>query len=97
MLYKVTNCLQSLLICIFRPLMKYIGKSHNLWHRMALGLEQMAFDPSTLPKPSNSGSSEFDGDQTKTVSRQNHLFEYVGSYTMSVWLQQYDFFLYTWQ
>lgn len=48
--------------------MKYIGKSHNLWHRMALGLEQMVFDPSTLPKPTNSGSSEFDADQSKTVS-----------------------------
>lgn len=37
-------------IQIIPPLMKYIGKSHNLWHRMALGLEQQAFDP-TLVKP----------------------------------------------
>lgn len=28
--------------------MKYVGKSHNLWHRMALGLEQMAFDPAVV-------------------------------------------------
>lgn len=28
-----------------RPaLIKYIGRSHNLWHRMTLSLEQMAFD-----------------------------------------------------
>ncbi|XP_028982080.1 transformation/transcription domain-associated protein [Diachasma alloeum] len=28
-----------------RPaLMKYLGRSHNLWHRMTLSLEQMAFD-----------------------------------------------------
>lgn len=28
-----------------RPaLMKYLGKSHNLWHRMTLSLEQMAFE-----------------------------------------------------
>lgn len=25
--------------------MKYLGKSHNLWHRMALSLERLAFDP----------------------------------------------------
>lgn len=49
-----------------RPLMKYIGKSHNLWHRMALGLEQMAFD-NTLAKVSNAGGSEIE-DQSKMVS-----------------------------
>lgn len=47
--------------------MKYLGKSHNLWHHMALGLEQMAFDPNTLPRALHSGGPEFDGDQTKTV------------------------------
>ncbi|XP_034936834.1 transformation/transcription domain-associated protein [Chelonus insularis] len=26
------------------PLIKYLGKSHNLWHRMTLNLEKMAFD-----------------------------------------------------
>ena len=26
-------------------LLKYLGKSHNLWHRTALLLEQQAFDP----------------------------------------------------
>lgn len=24
--------------------MKYLGKTHNLWHRMTLNLEQMAID-----------------------------------------------------
>lgn len=24
--------------------MKYLGKSHNLWHRMTLSLEQLAFE-----------------------------------------------------
>ncbi|XP_069681279.1 transformation/transcription domain-associated protein isoform X3 [Periplaneta americana] len=28
-------------------LMKYLGKSHNLWHRMTLNLEQMAFEQSS--------------------------------------------------
>lgn len=37
--------------------MKYLGKSHNLWHRMALNMEQLAFDPNTvLSRPSNPGS-----------------------------------------
>ncbi|XP_045458905.1 transcription-associated protein 1 [Melitaea cinxia] len=26
------------------PMMKYLGKTHNLWHRMTLNLEQMAID-----------------------------------------------------
>lgn len=25
-------------------MMKYLGKTHNLWHRMTLNLEQMAID-----------------------------------------------------
>ncbi|XP_045469394.1 transcription-associated protein 1 isoform X2 [Harmonia axyridis] len=33
--------------------MRYLGKSYNLWHRMTLGLEQMAFDPSSVKKNSN--------------------------------------------
>ncbi|XP_071454988.1 transformation/transcription domain-associated protein [Hetaerina americana] len=28
-------------------LMKYLGKSHNLWHRMVLSLEQLGFDPNS--------------------------------------------------
>lgn len=49
--------------------MTYLGKSHNLWHRMALGLEQMAFDPSSLTKTTNPASCyEFEGEPSKTVS-----------------------------
>ena len=29
-------------------LMRYLGKSHNIWHRMILLLEQVAFHPSTM-------------------------------------------------
>jgi len=32
-------------IAVPPPLLKYLGKSHNLWHRAALLLEQQAFDP----------------------------------------------------
>ncbi|KAK9874414.1 hypothetical protein WA026_002761 [Henosepilachna vigintioctopunctata] len=39
------------------PLMKYLGKSFNLWHRMTLGLEQMALDPSFVKKTSTASSS----------------------------------------
>lgn len=51
--------------------MKYLGKSHNLWHRMALNLEQMAFDPNTKPATNNPAACyEFEPDQTpKNVSR----------------------------
>ncbi|KAF7269505.1 transcription-associated protein Nipped-A isoform X2 [Rhynchophorus ferrugineus] len=46
------------------PTMKYLGKGHNLWHRMALAMEQQAFDP---PGKSNNSSScyEFEGEQPK--------------------------------
>lgn len=45
------------------PLMKYIGKSHNLWHRMALGLEQMAFDPNFQNKSNPASCYDFEPDQ----------------------------------
>lgn len=49
--------------------MKYLGKSHNLWHRLALGLEQMAFDPNSISKASNAASCyDFETDQSKNVS-----------------------------
>ncbi|XP_050553861.1 transcription-associated protein 1 isoform X13 [Spodoptera frugiperda] len=31
-------------VSIKPPMMKYLGKTHNLWHRMTLNLEQMAID-----------------------------------------------------
>lgn len=35
-----------------RPcIMKYLGKSHNLWYRMSLMLEQSAFDTNALTSP----------------------------------------------
>lgn len=56
--------------------MKYLGKSHNLWHRMTLNLEQMAFDPSTVLKPSNPATCyDFEPDQTpKNVSQKLKLY-----------------------
>merc|ERR1719391_1508094 len=33
-------------VAIPASVLKYLGKSHNLWHRAALLLEQQAFDPS---------------------------------------------------
>ncbi|CAA9994103.1 unnamed protein product [Nesidiocoris tenuis] len=32
---------------IYRPLMSYLGKSHNLWHMVALSLEKMVADQAT--------------------------------------------------
>ncbi|KAK9754067.1 FAT domain [Popillia japonica] len=50
-------------IQISPPLMKYIGKSHNLWHRMALGLEQMSADPNASLKSNPSTCYDFEPDQ----------------------------------
>lgn len=45
-------------IQIAPPVMKYLGKSHNLWHRMALNMEQLAFDPNTvLSRPQAAASA----------------------------------------
>ncbi|XP_057664226.1 transcription-associated protein 1 [Diorhabda carinulata] len=61
-LYRCPNPIQ-----MAAPLMTYLGKSHNLWHRMTLGLEQIAFNPSTVPKPSNPTTCyEFEGEPTKS-------------------------------
>lgn len=50
--------------------MKFLGKSHNLWHRMALNLEQMAFDVNTNVKASNPAACyDFEPEQApKNVS-----------------------------
>ncbi|KAL3270789.1 hypothetical protein HHI36_021313 [Cryptolaemus montrouzieri] len=48
------------------PVMKYLGKSFNLWHRMALGMEQMAFDPASVKKSSNPTSCyDFESEASK--------------------------------
>ncbi|KAF5288690.1 hypothetical protein FQR65_LT11955 [Abscondita terminalis] len=52
-------------IQIAPALMKYVGKSHNLWHRMALGLEQMASDPTIIFKSNNPAACyDFEPDQS---------------------------------
>ncbi|CAH0749160.1 unnamed protein product [Diatraea saccharalis] len=38
-------------ISIRPPMMKYLGKTHNLWHRMTLNLEQMAIDQASGRAP----------------------------------------------
>ncbi|KOB75140.1 Transformation/transcription domain-associated protein [Operophtera brumata] len=41
-LQKIVSC-KNVHDCS-RPMMKYLGKTHNLWHRMTLNLEQMAVE-----------------------------------------------------
>lgn len=58
----ISRCVPSLPI---RPsVVKYLGKSHNLWHRAVLILENMAVDGGTANvlqiKPKFSSSAEFD-------------------------------------
>lgn len=52
----MTRCTPSIPI---KPMvMRYIAKSHNLWHRMTLDLEQLVFDPS-LHKPKREDCYDF--------------------------------------
>ena len=54
---------------------QYLGKTHNLWHRASLQLEQMAFDNGLSqqlmrPKPGGGGlgpGSEYDFEPTNTA------------------------------
>lgn len=47
--------------------MRYLGKSYNLWHRMALGMEQMAFDAASVKKNTNPGNSyDFESEEGKS-------------------------------
>ncbi|XP_067013941.2 transformation/transcription domain-associated protein [Anabrus simplex] len=39
-------------------LMKYLGKAHNLWHRMTLILEQLAVDPATTGPVKKTGLAD---------------------------------------
>ncbi|XP_066149283.1 transcription-associated protein 1 isoform X2 [Euwallacea fornicatus] len=55
------------------PTMKYLGKSHNLWHRMALTMEHQAFEPPGKG-PNVANCYEFEGDQPK----QNELLDSLG-------------------
>ncbi|KAL4715075.1 hypothetical protein ACJJTC_012122 [Scirpophaga incertulas] len=48
-LSALNTFIEALALCnppvsIKPPMMKYLGKTHNLWHRMTLNLEQMAID-----------------------------------------------------
>ena len=54
--------------------MRYLGKSHNLWYRMALSLEQMALDSGSLhmirPKKEATDMYDFEpSTSTKEVGR----------------------------
>ena len=59
---------------------QYLGKTHNLWHRASLQLEQMAFDNGLSqqlmrPKPGGGGGlgpgSEYDFEPTNTAQLVN--------------------------
>lgn len=53
--------------------MKYLGKSHNLWHRMTLNLEQMAFDASILAKIKKETSDCYDFEPESTPQTVNFI------------------------
>ncbi|XP_050299225.1 transcription-associated protein 1 isoform X2 [Anthonomus grandis grandis] len=56
------------------PTMKYIGKNHNLWHRMALTMEQQAF--SAAAKNANPASCyEFEGEQNELLDSLADLYQ----------------------
>ncbi|RWS15188.1 transformation/transcription domain-associated protein-like protein [Dinothrombium tinctorium] len=72
-----------------RPcLLKYIGKAHNLWHRSALMLENIAFDKSANANAvtsvskqtrAHSSASEFDGNESLPVPPPSPLQEAIDS------------------
>ncbi|XP_023247442.1 transformation/transcription domain-associated protein [Copidosoma floridanum] len=53
-LEALSHC--SVTVPIKPAVMKYLGKSHNLWHRMTLSLEQQAFDSGAIGNNGYSGS-----------------------------------------
>lgn len=53
--------------------MKYLGKTHNLWHRMTLNLEQMAIDQASGRVPKEIDIYDYDVETTtSTVSFINY-------------------------
>uniref|UniRef100_A0AAR5Q8F1 FAT domain-containing protein n=1 Tax=Dendroctonus ponderosae TaxID=77166 RepID=A0AAR5Q8F1_DENPD len=53
--------------------MKYIAKHHNLWHRMALEMEQQAFDPS-MKSVGGGNYYEVDGEQGELLDSLGDLY-----------------------
>ena len=57
---------------VIRPAnMKYLGKSHNLWHRMTLLLEQLALEQGATTSPRTTKKDLYDSyDMDSTASPQ---------------------------
>ncbi|VVC99481.1 unnamed protein product [Leptidea sinapis] len=53
-------------VSIKPPMMKYLGKTHNLWHRMTLNLEQMAIDQAA-GRPTRDALEIYDYDVETTL------------------------------
>ena len=75
---------EALALCVpairIKPcLLKYLGKSHNLWHRTSLMLEQLAFDScsststSTSNKIKQKEAADGDGDASGAATHQETL------------------------
>lgn len=59
-----------------RPaIMKYLGKSHNLWHRMTLLLEQLSLEQGATSSPRSSKKDFYDSyDMEPVVNPQQVMF-----------------------
>ncbi|XP_073941495.1 transcription-associated protein Nipped-A isoform X1 [Choristoneura fumiferana] len=54
-------------VSIKPPMMKYLGKTHNLWHRMTLNLEQMAIDQACGRAPKELDIYDYDVETTTST------------------------------
>ena len=67
-------------IAIPATLLKYLGKSHNLWHRTSLLLEQQAFDPTPRdvirPKKEPGTNTNASGSSSGNTSGSQEVFDF---------------------
>ncbi|XP_023232044.1 transformation/transcription domain-associated protein-like [Centruroides sculpturatus] len=66
----LSQCVPS--VPIKPSLLKYIGKSHNLWHRSSLLLENMAFEKGVAPQVKSRGASAADCYEFEPVTSPQH-------------------------
>lgn len=66
----LSQCVPS--VPIKPALLKYIGKSHNLWHRSSLLLENMAFEKGVAPQVKSRGASAADCYEFEPVTSPQH-------------------------
>ncbi|XP_041366452.1 transformation/transcription domain-associated protein-like [Gigantopelta aegis] len=91
--------LEGLSLCVpaipVRPcVLKYLGRTHNLWHRTSLLLEQMAFENNSTALVKNRPSSEYEFEPTLASPHQETLDALCDLYSL---LKEEDMWCGLWQ